>query len=78
MGSIIMYCPFEFKEKALNGIKNIEGNVISRIYSNNEIKERLQTYTAPYRELMSYYRCAMMQSSMSSTRSCRFSMTATR
>ena len=56
-----MYCPFEFKEKALNGIKNIEGNVISRIYSNNEIKERLQTYTAPYRELMSYYRCAMME-----------------
>lgn len=43
------------------GIKNIEGNVISRIYSNNEIKERLQTYTAPYRELMSYYRCAMME-----------------
>lgn len=38
----------------MNGIKNIEGNVISRIYSNNEIKERLQTYTAPYRELMSY------------------------
>ena len=61
MGSIIMYCPFEFKEKALNGIKNIEGNVISRIYSNNEIKERLQTYTAPYRELMSYNRCAMME-----------------
>lgn len=61
MGSIIMYCPFEFKEKALNGIKNIEGNVISRIYSNNEIKERLQTYTAPYRELMSYYRFAMME-----------------
>lgn len=61
MGSIIMYCPFEFKEKALNGIKSIEGNVISRIYSNNEIKERLQTYTAPYRELMSYYRCAMME-----------------
>lgn len=61
MGSIIIYCPFEFKEKALNGIKNIEGNVISRIYSNNEIKERLQTYTAPYRELMSYYRCAMME-----------------
>ena len=56
-----MYCPFEFKEKALNGIKNIEGNVISRIYSNNEIKERLQTYPAPYRELMSYYRCAMME-----------------
>lgn len=56
-----MYCPFEFKEKALNGIKSIEGNVISRIYSNNEIKERLQTYTAPYRELMSYYRCAMME-----------------
>lgn len=56
-----MYCPFEFKEKALNGIKNIEENVISRIYSNNEIKERLQTYTAPYRELMSYYRCAMME-----------------
>ena len=56
-----MYCPFEFKEKALNGIKNIEGNVISRIYSNNEIKERLQTYTAPYRELMSYFRCAMME-----------------
>lgn len=56
-----MYCPFEFKEKALNGIKNIEGSVISRIYSNNEIKERLQTYTAPYRELMSYYRCAMME-----------------
>ena len=56
-----MYCPFEFKEKALNGIKNIEGNVISRIYSNNEIKERLQTYTAPNRELMSYYRCAMME-----------------
>ena len=56
-----MYCPFEFKEKALNGIKNIEGNVISRIYSNNEIKARLQTYTAPYRELMSYYRCAMME-----------------
>lgn len=56
-----MYCPFEFKEKALNGIKNIEGNVISRIYSNNEIKERLQTYTAPYHELMSYYRCAMME-----------------
>lgn len=56
-----MYCPFEFKEKALNGIKNIEGNVIFRIYSNNEIKERLQTYTAPYRELMSYYRCAMME-----------------
>ena len=56
-----MYCPFEYKEKALNGIKNIEGNVISRIYSNNEIKERLQTYTAPYRELMSYYRCAMME-----------------
>ena len=56
-----MYCPFEFKEKALNGIKNIEGNVISRIYSNNEIKERLQTYTAPYRELMSYHRCAMME-----------------
>lgn len=45
----------------MNGIKNIEGNVISRIYSNNEIKERLQTYTAPYRELMSYYRCAMME-----------------
>ena len=61
MGSIIMYCPFEFKEKALNWINNIEGNVISRIYSNNEIKERLQTYTAPYRELMSYYRCAMME-----------------
>lgn len=61
MGSIIMYCPFEFKEEALNGIKSIEGNVISRIYSNNEIKERLQTYTAPYRELMSYYRCAMME-----------------
>lgn len=56
-----MYCPFEFKEKALNGIKSIEGNVISRIYGNNEIKERLQTYTAPYRELMSYYRCAMME-----------------
>ena len=56
-----MYCPFEFKEKALNGIKSIEENVISRIYSNNEIKERLQTYTAPYRELMSYYRCAMME-----------------
>ena len=56
-----MYCPFEFKEKALNGIKSIEGNVISRIYNNNEIKERLQTYTAPYRELMSYYRCAMME-----------------
>ena len=56
-----MYCQFEFKEKALNGIKSIEGNVISRIYSNNEIKERLQTYTAPYRELMSYYRCAMME-----------------
>ena len=47
----------------MNGIKNIEGNVISRIYSNNEIKERLQTYTAPYRELMSYYRCAMMEMS---------------
>ncbi len=45
----------------MNGIKNIEGSVISRIYSNNEIKERLQTYTAPYRELMSYYRCAMME-----------------
>ena len=45
----------------MNGIKSIEGNVISRIYSNNEIKERLQTYTAPYRELMSYYRCAMME-----------------
>lgn len=45
----------------MNGIKNIEGNVISRIYSNNEIKERLQTYTAPYCELMSYYRCAMME-----------------
>lgn len=45
----------------MNGIKNIEGNVISRIYSNNEIKERLQTYTAPYRELMSYYRCVMME-----------------
>ena len=45
----------------MNGIKNIEGNVFSRIYSNNEIKERLQTYTAPYRELMSYYRCAMME-----------------
>ena len=45
----------------MNGIKNIEVNVISRIYSNNEIKERLQTYTAPYRELMSYYRCAMME-----------------
>lgn len=45
----------------MNGIKNIEGNVISRIYSNNEIKERLQTYTAPYRELMSYYRYAMME-----------------
>lgn len=45
----------------MNGIKNIEGNVISIIYSNNEIKERLQTYTAPYRELMSYYRCAMME-----------------
>ncbi len=45
----------------MNGIKNIEGNVISRIYSNNEIKERLQTYAAPYRELMSYYRCAMME-----------------
>jgi len=45
----------------LNGIKSIEGNVISRIYSNNEIKERLQTYAAPYRELMSYYRCAMME-----------------
>lgn len=45
----------------MNGIKNIEGNVISRIYSNNEIKERRQTYTAPYRELMSYYRCAMME-----------------
>lgn len=45
----------------MNGIKNIEGNVISRVYSNNEIKERLQTYTAPYRELMSYYRCAMME-----------------
>lgn len=45
----------------MNGIKNIEENVISRIYSNNEIKERLQTYTAPYRELMSYYRCAMME-----------------
>lgn len=45
----------------MNGIKNVEGNVISRIYSNNEIKERLQTYTAPYRELMSYYRCAMME-----------------
>ena len=45
----------------MNGIKNIEGHVISRIYSNNEIKERLQTYTAPYRELMSYYRCAMME-----------------
>ena len=56
-----MYCPVEVKEKALNGIKSIEGNVISRIYSNNEIKERLQTYTAPYRELMSYYRCAMME-----------------
>ena len=45
----------------MNGIKSIEGNVISRIYSNNEIKARLQTYTAPYRELMSYYRCAMME-----------------
>ena len=45
----------------MNGIKSIEGNVITRIYSNNEIKERLQTYTAPYRELMSYYRCAMME-----------------
>lgn len=45
----------------MNGIKSIEGNVISRIYSNSEIKERLQTYAAPYRELMSYYRCAMME-----------------
>lgn len=45
----------------MNGIKSIEGNVISRIYSNNDIKERLQTYAAPYRELMSYYRCAMME-----------------
>ena len=45
----------------MNGIKSIEGNVISRIYSNNEIKERLQTYAAPYRELISYYRCAMME-----------------
>lgn len=45
----------------MNGIKSIEGNVISRIYSNNEIKERLQTYAAPYRELMSYYRRAMME-----------------
>lgn len=63
MGSIIAYCLFKFKEKALNGIKSIEGNVISRIYSNNEIKERLQTYAAPYRELMSYYRCAMMEMS---------------
>ena len=45
----------------MNGIKSIEGNVISIIYSNNEIKERLQTYAAPYRELMSYYRCAMME-----------------
>ena len=45
----------------MDGFKNIEGNVISSIYSNNEIKVRLQTYTAPYRELMSYYRCAMME-----------------
>lgn len=45
----------------MNGIKNIEGNVISRIYNNNEIKEKFQSYAAPYRELMSYYRCAMME-----------------
>lgn len=29
--------------------------------SNAELRERIQEYTAPYKELMSYYRCAMME-----------------
>ena len=29
--------------------------------SNSQIKNKVQDYTMPYRELMSYYRCAMME-----------------
>ena len=29
--------------------------------SNSQIKNRVQDYTMPYRELMGYYRCAMME-----------------
>ena len=55
----------------------LEQVLLSR-FSHGEVQQWVQKYFQPYRELMSYYRCAMMQSSMSSTRSCRFSMTATR
>lgn len=35
--------------------------MLVRQLSNSQIKNRVQDYTMPYRELMSYYRCAMME-----------------
>ena len=35
--------------------------MLVRQLSNSQIKNRVQDYTMPYRELMSYYRCSMME-----------------
>lgn len=35
--------------------------MLVRQLSNSQIKNKVQDYTMPYRELMSYYRCAMME-----------------
>lgn len=40
--------------------QNLEQLLLSRI-AKPEIKKALETHTLPYRELMSYYKCAMME-----------------
>ena len=35
--------------------------MLGKQLSNSQIKNKVQDYTMPYRELMSYYRCAMME-----------------
>ena len=52
----------------------LERLLLSRL-PRKEISALVQSYTQPYRELMSYYRCAMME--VETTRSFRSSMTAT-
>ena len=44
-----------------NGIRDgIERLLLSKL-SQQEVQEWIKNYAAPYKELMAYYRCAMME-----------------
>lgn len=47
-------------ERFLEGKTHFEQAVIARI-SQGELKGRIQQFALPYKELMAYYRCAMME-----------------